>query len=63
MLKFGILRADTEPRGSCVAMLYDRAGASAVRRLFDAFRLDGAALAARLAADVDPGLAEFSLRF
>jgi hypothetical protein len=45
------------------AELYDRAGAASVRRLFDAFRLDNAALAARLAAAVDPGLAEFSLRF
>jgi hypothetical protein len=43
--------------------LYERAGAAAVRRLFDAFRLDDAALASRLATDVDPGLAEFSLAF
>ena len=42
--------------------LVDRAGTGVVRRLFDAFRLDDAALAHRLA-DVDPGLAEFSLRF
>lgn len=43
--------------------LFDRAGAASVRRLFDAFGVDDAALAARLAADVDPGLAAFSLRF
>jgi hypothetical protein len=43
--------------------LYDRAGSGAVRRLFEAFRLDDDALAAHLAADVDPGLADFSLRF
>jgi hypothetical protein len=43
--------------------LIDRAGTGAVRRLFEAFRLDDAALARRLADDVDPGLAEFSLRF
>ena len=43
--------------------LYDRAGTGVVRRLFDAFRLDDAALARRLKDDVDPGLAEFSLRF
>jgi hypothetical protein len=43
--------------------LYDRAGSASVRRLFDAFRLDDDALARRLAADVDPGLAEFSLAF
>ena len=43
--------------------LYDRAGSGAVRRLFEAFRLGDDALAARLAADVDPGLADFSLRF
>jgi len=43
--------------------LYDRVGAAAVRRMFDAFRLDDAALASRLATDVDPGLAEFSLGF
>jgi len=34
-----------------------------VRRLFEAFRLDDEALARRLATDVDPGLAEFSLGF
>ena len=43
--------------------LYDRAGAGVVRRLFEAFRLDDEALARRLATDVDPGLAEFSLGF
>lgn len=43
--------------------LYERAGVAAVRRLFDAFRLDDAALASRLAAEVDPGLAAFSLAF
>lgn len=43
--------------------LYDRAGTGVVRRLFDAFALDDAALARRLADHVDPGLAEFSLRF
>lgn len=43
--------------------LVDRAGTGVVRRLFDAFRLDDAALARRLADAVDPGLAEFSLRF
>jgi hypothetical protein len=42
--------------------LVERAGTAVVRRLFEAFRLDDAALARRLA-DVDPGLAEFSLRF
>lgn len=45
------------------AALYDRAGSSAVRRLFDAFRLDDAALAHKLEAEVDPGLAAFSLAF
>jgi hypothetical protein len=45
------------------AALVDRAGTGVVRRLFDAFRLDDAALARRLADDVDPGLGEFSLRF
>jgi hypothetical protein len=44
-------------------VLFDRAGTGVVRRLFDAFRLDDAALARRLDHDVDPGLAEFSLRF
>lgn len=43
--------------------LVDHAGTGVVRRLFDAFRLDDAALARRLADDVDPGLAAFSLRF
>jgi hypothetical protein len=43
--------------------LVDRAGTGVVRRLFDAFRLDDVALADRLAAAVDSGLAEFSLRF
>lgn len=42
--------------------LYDRAGTRVVRRLFDAFKLDDAALARRLADEVDPGLAAFSLR-
>src|SRR4029079_14372259 len=37
--------------------LYDRAGAGVVRRLFEAFRLDDEALARRLAARRDPGLA------
>ena len=45
------------------AALYDRAGSAAVRRLFEAFHLDDAALARRLAEAVDPGLAEFSLEF
>jgi hypothetical protein len=45
------------------AALYDRAGSAVVRRLFEAFRLDDAALARRLDADVDPGLAAFSLAF
>ena len=45
------------------AALYDRAGPAVVRRLFEAFRLDDAALARRLDADVDPGLAAFSLAF
>jgi hypothetical protein len=43
--------------------LYDRAGTGVVRRLFDVFKLDDAALARRLAEDVDPRLAAFSLRF
>lgn len=43
--------------------LHDRAGTAVVPRLFDAFKLDDEALAARLAADVDPDLAAFSLRF
>jgi hypothetical protein len=34
-----------------------------VRRLFEAFRLDDAALARRLDVEVDPGLAAFSLAF
>ena len=45
------------------AALYERAGAGVVRRLFDAFSLDDAALARRLEADVDSGLARFSLTF
>jgi len=45
------------------AALYDRAGAQAVSRLFDAFRLDDLALAWRLEESVDPGLAAFSLAF
>ena len=45
------------------AALYDRAGSTAVRRLFEAFRLDDAALARKLDAEVDPGLAAFSLEF
>ena len=45
------------------AALHDRAGPAAVARLFDAFRLDDAALAERLEAAVDPGLAAFSLAF
>jgi len=44
------------------AALYDRAGPDALVRLFEAFRLDDAALAQRLEA-VDPGLAAFSLAF
>jgi hypothetical protein len=43
--------------------LHDRAGTSAVRRLFDAFGLDDDALARRLETEVDPGLAAFSLSF
>lgn len=45
------------------AALYERAGAASVARLFDAFRLDDAALARRLHEAVDPGLAAFSLVF
>ena len=45
------------------AALYDRAGSAAVRRLFEAFRLDDATLARKLDAEVDPGLAAFSLAF
>jgi hypothetical protein len=45
------------------AALYDRAGAQAVKRLFEAFRLDDTALARRLEGSVDPGLAAFSLAF
>jgi hypothetical protein len=45
------------------AALYDRAGSGAVTRLFEAFRLDDAALARRLEEAVDPGLAAFSLAF
>jgi hypothetical protein len=45
------------------AALYDRAGAEAVTRLFEAFRLDDSALARRLEESVDPGLAAFSLAF
>jgi hypothetical protein len=45
------------------AALYDRAGAAALTRMFDAFRLDDAALARRLDEAVDPGLAAFSLAF
>jgi hypothetical protein len=45
------------------AALYDRAGAAALTRLFEAFRLDDAALARRLDEAVDPGLAAFSLAF
>lgn len=45
------------------AALYDRGGSALVRRLFDAFYLPDDALAHRLAAEVDPGLAEFSLGF
>jgi hypothetical protein len=45
------------------AALYDRAGSGAIKRLFDAFRMDDAALARKLDAEVDPGLAAFSLRF
>jgi hypothetical protein len=43
--------------------LYERAGSDAVVRLFSAFDLDDTALARRLAESVDPGLADFSLRF
>jgi hypothetical protein len=45
------------------AALYDRAGSAALTRLFEAFRLDDAALARRLDEAVDPGLAAFSLAF
>jgi hypothetical protein len=45
------------------AALYDRAGEAALVRLFEAFRLDDAALARRLDEAVDPGLAAFSLAF
>jgi hypothetical protein len=45
------------------AALYDRAGSAAVTRLFEAFRLDDAALARRLDEAVDSGLAAFSLAF
>jgi hypothetical protein len=45
------------------AALYDRAGSAAIGRLFGSFQLDDAALARRLAAEVDPGLAAFSLEF
>ena len=45
------------------ASLYDRAGAAAVARLFEAFRMDDAALARRLDEAVDAGLATFSLAF
>jgi hypothetical protein len=45
------------------AALYDRAGSAALTRLFEAFRLDDAALARRLDDAVDPGLAAFSLTF
>jgi hypothetical protein len=45
------------------AALYERAGSGAVTRLFEAFRLDDAALARRLEEEVDPGLAAFSLVF
>ena len=45
------------------AALYDRAGSAAVRRLFEAFRLDDGALARKLEQEVDPGLAAFSLEF
>lgn len=45
------------------AALYERAGAKAVRQLFEAFRLDDSALARRLDESVDPGLAAFSLAF
>jgi hypothetical protein len=45
------------------AALYDRAGTGVVRSLFDAFVLDDDALARRLREAVDPGLADFSLRF
>jgi hypothetical protein len=60
------------------AELFDRLGEAAVRRLFDAFRIDSgtdrdsqgfdesiddATLAARLSAAVDPQLGAFSLTF
>jgi hypothetical protein len=45
------------------AALYDRAGSAALIRLFEAFRLEDAALARRLDELVDPGLAAFSLAF
>jgi len=45
------------------AALYDRAGPTALVRLFEAFKMDDAALARRLDEAVDPGLAAFSLAF
>jgi hypothetical protein len=45
------------------AAMFDRGGSAVVRRLFEAFRLDDAALARRLDVEVDPGLAAFSLAF
>jgi hypothetical protein len=45
------------------ANLYERGGEASVRRLFDAFRLDEAALEDVLGARVDRGLAAFSREF
>jgi hypothetical protein len=45
------------------AKLYERGGEASVRRLFDAFRLDEAALEGILGAQVDRGLAAFSREF
>ena len=45
------------------AALFDRAGSASITRLFEAFKLDDAALARRLDEAVDPGLAAFSLAF
>ena len=45
------------------ADLYRSGGEGAIRRLYDAFRLDNAELSARLADAVDPGLGAFALGF
>jgi hypothetical protein len=50
-------------QGVAVAVERDRAGAAALTRLLEAFRLDDAALPRRLNEAVDPGLAAFSLSF